>query len=80
VRSFFTTHKKQIEEQMEKVNASQPSTDIPGSTLLFGTNKPMSRSEIMTGLPSKYTTDILVARYFNCYDPATREYRSSSSR
>jgi hypothetical protein len=33
----------------------------------------MSRAEIMTGLPSKYTTDLLVARYFNSYDPATRE-------
>ncbi|CAI7590339.1 unnamed protein product [Penicillium glandicola] len=71
VRSFFTTHKKQIDEQMEKVKASQPATDTPGATLLFGINKPMSRAEIMAGLPSKYTTDILIARYFNSYDPAT---------
>lgn len=27
----------------------------------------------MASLPSKYTTDILVARYFGSYDPATRE-------
>lgn len=27
----------------------------------------------MASLPSKYTTDILVARYFSSYDPATRE-------
>ncbi|KAJ5817185.1 hypothetical protein N7447_009418 [Penicillium robsamsonii] len=71
VRSYFTTHKKQFDEQVEKVKAAQPATDTSGATLLFGINKPMSRSEIMSGLPSKYTTDILIARYFNSYDPAT---------
>ncbi|KAJ5210039.1 hypothetical protein N7491_009852 [Penicillium cf. griseofulvum] len=71
VRSFFTTHRKQFDEQVEKVKAARPATDTPGATLLFGINKPMSRGEIMTGLPSKYTTDILIARYFNCYDRAT---------
>lgn len=34
----------------------------------------MSRPEIMTALPNKYTTDLLVVRYFSSYDPATREY------
>lgn len=71
MRNFFSTHKKQIEEQAEKVNASRPRTDVPGSTLLFGIMKPLSRAEIMATLPSKYTTDVLVARYFNSYDPAT---------
>ncbi|KAG0154531.1 hypothetical protein PDIDSM_99 [Penicillium digitatum] len=70
VRSFFATHKKQADEQFKKVKAARPASDTPGATLLFGINKAMSRSEIMTGLPSKYTTDILIARYFNCYDPA----------
>jgi hypothetical protein len=74
VKSFFSTHKKQMDAQIEKVKASQPASDASGSTLLFGINKPMSRGEIMSGLPSKYTTDILIARYFNCYDPATRQY------
>lgn len=58
---------------MEKVKAAQPASDNPGSTLLFGVMKPMSRAEIMTSLPNKYTTDLLVARYFNSYDPVTRE-------
>jgi hypothetical protein len=74
VRNFFTTHKKQFEEQFEKVKAAQPPTDVPGSTLLFGVMKPISRGEIMSALPSKYTTDLLVTRYFNCYDPATRKF------
>ncbi|OJJ88757.1 Zn(II)2Cys6 transcription factor [Aspergillus glaucus CBS 516.65] len=71
VRNYFTTHKKQYEEQAEKLQASKPPTDIPGSALLFGATKPTSRAEIMASLPSKYTTDILVARYFSSYDPAT---------
>ncbi|CRL24751.1 Fungal transcriptional regulatory protein, N-terminal [Penicillium camemberti] len=71
VRSFFTTHKKQLDEQVEKVKAAHPASDTTGANLLFGINKSMSRGEIMSGLPSKYTTDILIARYFNCYDPAT---------
>ncbi|KAJ6015347.1 hypothetical protein N7540_009938 [Penicillium herquei] len=71
VRNFFSTHKKQLEEQVEKINASRPQTDVPGSTLLFGVMKPLSRAEILASLPSKYTTDLLVARYFNSYDPVT---------
>ncbi|KAJ5675099.1 uncharacterized protein N7477_005033 [Penicillium maclennaniae] len=71
VRNFFSTHKKQFEEQAEKVKAARPQTDVPGSTLLFGVMKPLSRAEILATLPSKYTTDQLIARYFNSYDPAT---------
>ncbi|KAJ5762993.1 hypothetical protein N7533_001674 [Penicillium manginii] len=71
VKNYFATHKKQFEEQAEKVKATRPRTDVPESTLLFGAMKPLSRPEIMSSLPSKYTADLLVARYFNTYDPAT---------
>ncbi|KAJ6129593.1 hypothetical protein N7512_002373 [Penicillium capsulatum] len=71
VRNFFTEHKKQFEEHAAKVDAARPQSDVPGSALLFGVMKPLSRGEIMTSLPSKYITDLLVARYFNSYDPAT---------
>ncbi|KKK13395.1 hypothetical protein AOCH_001635 [Aspergillus ochraceoroseus] len=71
VRNYFTTHKKQYEEQAERLKTTRLPTDVPGSTLLFGAMKPTSRAEIMSSFPSKYTTDMLIARYFNCYDPAT---------
>lgn len=71
MRNYFTTHKKQYEEHAEKLKATKLPTDVPGSTLLFGAMKTTSRAEIMSSLPSKYTTDILVARYFNSYDPST---------
>ncbi|KAL4977720.1 fungal-specific transcription factor domain-containing protein [Aspergillus desertorum] len=71
VKNYFQTHKKQYEEQAEKLKATKLPTDVPGSTLLFGAMKVTSRAEIMSSFPSKYTTDMLIARYFNCYDPAT---------
>ncbi|KAL4916675.1 fungal-specific transcription factor domain-containing protein [Aspergillus aurantiobrunneus] len=71
VKNYFTTHKKQYEEQAERLKETQLPTDVPGSTLLFGAMKVTSRAEIMSSFPSKYTTDMLIARYFNCYDPAT---------
>lgn len=73
VRNYFNTHKKQYEEQAEKLQATREPTDVPGSALLFGASKPASRAEIMSSFPSRYTTDILVARYFGSYDPATRK-------
>ncbi|RLM00718.1 hypothetical protein CFD26_107814 [Aspergillus turcosus] len=71
VRNYFHTHKKQYEEQAEKFKATSFPSDVPGSTLLLGVMKPASRAEIMSSFPSRYTTDMLIARYFNSYDPAT---------
>ncbi|OOF96380.1 hypothetical protein ASPCADRAFT_206573 [Aspergillus carbonarius ITEM 5010] len=71
VRNYFQTHKKQYEEQAEKLKATKLPTDVPGSALLFGATKPLTRAEIMSSFPSKYTTDMLIARYFSCYDPST---------
>ncbi|GKZ25640.1 hypothetical protein AbraCBS73388_001284 [Aspergillus brasiliensis] len=71
VRNFFQTHKKQYEEQAQKLEATKMPTDVSGSALLFGATKPLTRAEIMSSLPSKYTTDMLIERYFSCYDPST---------
>ncbi|KAJ6172606.1 hypothetical protein N7470_001673 [Penicillium chermesinum] len=72
VRQFFTSHKQAFEDQANKIKSVQKESDVvPQSTLLFGVMKPLSRSEIIASMPSKYMTDLLVARYFNTYDPAT---------
>nr|XP_001398046.2 C6 transcription factor [Aspergillus niger CBS 513.88] len=71
VRNFFQTHKKQYEEQAQKLEATKLPTDVSGSALLFGATKPLTRAEIMSSFPSKYTTDMLIERYFSCYDPST---------
>lgn len=58
-----------MEEQMQKVSAIREKSHYPGTALLFGAMKPATRAEIMSSFPSKYTTDILIARFFNSRDP-----------
>lgn len=72
VRNYFSTHKKQYEEQVQKVAQTRKGTkDDSGPALLFGATKPPSREEILSQVPSRYTCDILIARYFNTFDPST---------
>lgn len=74
VRDYFATHRKEIEEQMDKVAANRASKPAElksaGPALLFGATKPPSQAEILSAIPSRYMTDMLVARYFNTFDPA----------
>ncbi|KAL1965826.1 hypothetical protein VTN77DRAFT_5147 [Rasamsonia byssochlamydoides] len=69
VRQYFANTKKQYEEQAQKIKASRADPDP--STLLFGSMKPVSKAEIMASFPSRYITDMLIARYFNTYSPGT---------
>ncbi|KAH8692204.1 putative C6 transcription factor [Talaromyces proteolyticus] len=75
VRQYFSSHKKQYEEQAQKLKAAKPEIDT--SMLLFGSVKAPSKAEIMASFPSRYTTDMLIARYFNTYSPGTRELFTS---
>ncbi|KAI1916806.1 hypothetical protein LOZ58_006683 [Ophidiomyces ophidiicola] len=68
VRNFRASHKKQIDEQMEKVRAANRDHDLSSSALIFGTMKSSTKTELLALFPSKYTADILVARYFNTLD------------
>ncbi|KAI1970504.1 hypothetical protein LOZ51_006824 [Ophidiomyces ophidiicola] len=70
VRNFWASHKKQIDEQMEKVRAANRDHDLSSSALIFGTMKSSTKAELLALFPSKYTADILVARYFNTLDPS----------
>ena len=56
---------------MEKVAQSRRETkEASGPALLFGAGNPPSRNELMSQVPSRYIADILIARYFNTFDPA----------
>lgn len=72
VRQFFSSHKKQYEEQAQRLKAQKPEVDT--SMLLFGSIKSPTKGEVMASFPSRYTTDMLIARYFNTYSPATRKF------
>lgn len=74
VKNYFVAHKKEYEEQIEKVENARKSmgTDAgAGPALLFGSSVPPHRSEIVAQIPSRYMSDILIGRYFNTFDPAT---------
>ena len=74
VKNYFSSHKKQFEAQMEKIEERRKNAGVDvgsGPTLLFGAAVPPPRSEILRALPSRYMSDILIAKYFNTYDPAT---------
>lgn len=64
VRQFFASSKKQYEEQAQKVQASKADVDTT-TMLLFGSVKAPSKSEILASFPSRYITDMLIARYFH---------------
>ena len=72
VKNYFHEHKKQLDDQMEKVQKSKKSEDSApqGPTFLFGGSKAPEYSELLSALPNKTVTDKLVQRYFNSYDPA----------
>ena len=72
VKNYFVEHKKQLDDQMEKVQKSKSSEDSApqGPTFLLGGSKPPEYSELLAALPNKSVTDSLVTRYFNSYDPA----------
>lgn len=72
VKNYYAEHKKQFDDQMEKVQRSKRSEDSApqGPTFMFGGSKAPEYSELLAALPNKTVTDKLVTRYFNSYDPA----------
>ncbi|KAL8648245.1 MAG: hypothetical protein Q9210_005107 [Variospora velana] len=71
VKNYFAEHKKQLDEQAQKVQASKTDEAFPqGPTFLFGGVNPPEFPELLHSLPQKVITDKVIARYFNSSDPA----------
>ncbi|KAI9836512.1 MAG: hypothetical protein M1838_005013 [Thelocarpon superellum] len=70
VKTYFAEHRKQIEDQMAKVNASQDGDESKGPAILFSTAAPPERSELFAALPPRPAVDKIISRYFNSFDPA----------
>lgn len=72
VKTYFSQHKKEFEEQVIKVQEAKSRIDSApqGPTFLFGGSKPPPYSELLAQMPKRSVTDKLVSRYFNSYDPA----------
>ncbi|ETS86701.1 hypothetical protein PFICI_00529 [Pestalotiopsis fici W106-1] len=69
VKSFFTSHKKDLERSYERVMSSKPATARDSPIFLLSA-PPTTETELRAELPSKSAITTLVSRYFNSLDTA----------
>jgi hypothetical protein len=72
VKNYWASHRKELEQNYEKIKQSKPSTAIDGPTFLFSSHSPATDVELRSEIPPKSAVDKLVTRYFNSYDPAVQ--------
>ncbi|KAL8897063.1 MAG: hypothetical protein Q9207_007403 [Kuettlingeria erythrocarpa] len=71
VKNYFAEHKKQLEDQAQRVEASKKEEAFPqGPAFLFGGVNPPEFSELLGCLPKRVIADNLINRYFSSYDPS----------
>ena len=70
VKNYFSSHKKELEKEYEKIKQSSPGTARDRPAFLFSAHIAATDAELRGELPSKSAVDKLVTRYFNSYDPA----------
>jgi ribosomal protein S15P/S13E len=78
VRSHLQAQQKDYEAQTMKIASLSHQQDDSGPTLLFGSSRNMSRAEILSQLPSRYTSDLLVTRFWAHLYPAMRFLHQST--
>jgi hypothetical protein len=69
VKSFYASHKKDLEKSYERVLSSKPATARDSPIFLLSA-PPSSETELRAELPSKSTVTTLISRYFNSLDTA----------
>lgn len=70
MKNYFSSHKKELENNYEKIKKSKPSTAQDGPAFLFSAHIAATDVELRAEIPAKSAVDKLVTRYFNSYDPA----------
>lgn len=70
MKNYFSSHKKEIESNYEKIRLSKPTTTRDGPAFLFSAHIEATDADLRGEVPSKSGVDKLVTRYFNSYDPA----------
>ncbi|KAL9035545.1 MAG: hypothetical protein Q9180_004808 [Flavoplaca navasiana] len=79
VKNYFNEHKKQLEEQAQKIQAQKKDDNFPeGLPALFGGVNPPEFTELLGSLPKRLITDKLVHRYFSSFDPSIHILHPSS--
>ncbi|KAI0125553.1 fungal-specific transcription factor domain-containing protein [Xylariales sp. AK1849] len=69
VKSFYASHKKDLEKSYERVLSSKPPTARESPSFLLSA-PPSTETELRAELPSKSAITTLVSRYFNSLDTA----------
>ncbi|KAI1855471.1 hypothetical protein JX266_000336 [Neoarthrinium moseri] len=69
VKTFFASHKKDLEKSYERVMSSKPATARDSPIFLLSA-PPSSETELRAELPAKSAITTLVSRYFNSLDTA----------
>ncbi|KAF7914428.1 uncharacterized protein EAF01_000834 [Botrytis porri] len=69
VKAYFNNHKKELENNYEKIKSQKPPAS-DGPAFLFGAHTPATDEELRMAVPTKQEVDRLITRYFNTYDPA----------
>ncbi|KAH6648382.1 fungal-specific transcription factor domain-containing protein [Truncatella angustata] len=69
VKTFFASHKKDLEKSYERVMSSKPATARDSPIFLLSA-PPASETELRAEMPAKSAITTLVSRYFNSLDTA----------
>ena len=69
VKNYFSSHKEDYKQQMEKVKAAK-ADESPGTAFLLQGAQLTDKTELLAAFPNKPDADRLIARYFNAYDPS----------
>ncbi|KAL8730636.1 MAG: hypothetical protein Q9166_003949 [cf. Caloplaca sp. 2 TL-2023] len=65
VKNYFVEHKKQLEEQAQKIQAQKKADNFPeGLPVLFGGGNPPELSELLGSLPKRQITDKLYEAFW----------------
>ena len=72
MKTYWESHKKELEQNYEKIKQSKPSTASDGPAYLFSSHSPATDLELLAEVPAKSAVNKLVTRYFNSYDPAVQ--------
>ena len=72
VKNYFSEHKKQYDDQVEKVKLAKERMDsnLQGPMFFFGSSKSVDMDDLIKNMPKRTVAERLISRYFNFYDPA----------
>jgi len=63
--------KSYLDEEVEEEDEGEHLKSY--TSLVFNTQSPASKQDLLQALPQRATVDLLISQYFNCNSPALRK-------